>query len=291
MCRIFLSFDRPDNKSLIEEFIKQSHLSYKKNTPHLPKNHRDNGPHTDGAGFGVLRRGKWAVYKSTGNDPSEKMANGFLPHRGLPDGFLPHKGLPDGFLPRERELTIGHIRKKCPDYPGHISLQNTHPFSYKNHIMLHNGFLHDIDKHPTKYKGWVAPDLKKHIKGETDSEILFYIYLTFLRKHGSRKHRVGGLYMIEALREVLAKFAEEGHEVSANLVVSDGRFILVTRYLWTDVKKHKTPQHALSLYYDVCDGIVISSEPLTPEYRVIPENTALLIDINAETMMGYPIFI
>jgi predicted glutamine amidotransferase len=279
MCRIFLSFDRPDNKTLLENFIKQAHPSYRKNTPRLLKNPRDNGPHTDGAGFAVLRRGKWVVYKSIENDADSR-----LPRGGLPTGFLP-----TGFLPTERELTIGHIRKKCPDYPGHISIENTHPFSYRNHIMLHNGFLHDIDVHSTKYKGWVAPDLRKYIKGETDSEILFFIYLTYMRKHKSNQDKNGGFYMIETLREVLAKFIKEGHEVSANLIVSDGHFVLITRYLWT--KKHKTPQHALSLYYDVCDGIVISSEPVTEDYRVVPENTALLIDIKAETMMGYPIFI
>ena len=154
--------------------------------------------------------------------------------------------------------------------------------------MLHNGVLNVIDQHPTKYKGWVAPDLRKHIKGDTDSEILFFIYLTYMRKHRSNRDKNGGFYMIETLREVLAKFIEEGDEVSANLIVSDGDFVLITRYLSS--KKHKTPQHALSLYYDVCDGIVISSEPVTEDYRVVPENMALLIDIKAETMVAYPIF-
>jgi len=265
MCRIFLSINHSDNNSLIEKFIEQAHPGHKPNTPHLPKNSRDNGPHTDGTGFAVLSNAnahRWVIYKSVDN--------------AIPDGFRP------------KNITIGHIRKKCPNYPGDISLQNTHPFSYRNYIMVHNGFLHDIDTHPTKYKGWVAQDLQKHIKGETDSEIFFYIYLTFLRKHRSH-NRKNGFYLIDTLREVLAKFIEEGDEVSANLVLSDGSFILVTRYLWVDPKKHRKRQHALSLYCDVCDGIVISSEPLTPDYKVIPENTALLIDIKAETM--YSVFI
>ena len=263
MCRIFLSVDRADNKTLIEHFIRQTHPSYKKNTPRLT-NHRDNGPHKDGMGFAVFRQKKWVKYKSIDMDKPVV-----------------------GHEPRERELTIGHIRKMCSEYPGNISLLNTHPFSYRNYIMLHNGFLHDIYSHPTKYKEWIAEDLKKYIKGETDSEIFFYIYLTYLRKH--RSNRKNGSYLIETLREVLAQFASHRHEISANLILSDGHFILVTRYLWVNPKKHKTKQYALSLYYDISNGIVISSEPLTDDYHIVPENTALLIDIEASTMVAYVI--
>jgi predicted glutamine amidotransferase len=263
MCRIFLSFNRPDNHRLVEEFIKQGHINHKKHTP-LLKNHRDNGPHKDGTGFAVFRQHKWKIYKSISTQ------------------------MPEGFTPKQNELTIGHLRKKCKDFPGHISENNTHPFFYQNKVMLHNGFIHDIDSHPTKYYSCIDKDLLLHIKGETDTEILFFIYMTYLRKW---KRSNDGYYMIEALREMLAAFVEHKHQVSANIIFADSSYIVITRYLWANPKKHKTVQHALSLYYDVCDGIVISSEPVTEGYRIIPENTALLINIKRETMVAYPIIL
>jgi predicted glutamine amidotransferase len=140
------------------------------------------------------------------------------------------------------------------------------------------------------YKRWIDRDLQLHIKGETDSEIIFFIYLTFLRKYKPYGNRDGGgFYMIEALRQMFSKFIQLGHEVSANLIFANQSYIIITRYLWYDPKKHATKQHALSLYYSLCDGIVVSSEPLTTDYQLIPENTALLIDIEAETMVAYSI--
>jgi predicted glutamine amidotransferase len=255
MCRIFLSFDRKDTEVLIDNFIRQSHSSYKKNTPGL-NNHRDNGPHKDGIGFAILQK-KWVIYKSLHQSPID-------------------------FHPNNNDLIIGHLRKKCKDFPGHISENNTHPFYYKNQVMVHNGFLHDINVYKLHYTSWIAEDLLPHIKGETDSEIIFFIYLTFLRKESNTKYG-----LISAVKNMFSKFVELGHEISANIIFANNSYVLITRFLWHDPKKHYKKQHAPSLYYDVSDGIVISSEPLTSNYHIVPENMAFLIDIKHEIMTAH----
>jgi len=63
----------------------------------------------------------------------------------------------------------------------------------------------------------------------------------------------------------------------ANIIFADEKYIVVSRYsIFDDTfkEREKTP---LSLYYDNSDGVVISSEPITTNYKLIPENSILII--------------
>jgi predicted glutamine amidotransferase len=70
---------------------------------------------------------------------------------------------------------IGHVRKMTQ---GGVSLKNTHPFSYGNWTIAHNGSFCVDDREREAILASIAPALHAHIQGETDSELGAYVFLT-----------------------------------------------------------------------------------------------------------------
>jgi predicted glutamine amidotransferase len=89
-------------------------------------------------------------------------------------------------------LVIGHMRNaNIVDVPktvidGQLSAkyENAHPFYYKNQIFLHNGRL--ADAHLPTMRKWfqanILPEYWSNIKGYTDSECLFYLLLSTIKR-------------------------------------------------------------------------------------------------------------
>ena len=79
------------------------------------------------------------------------------------------------------ETVLAHVRRATN---GELSVLNCHPFQYGKWIMAHNGDIQDFPKHRTELLERVAPKLRRYILGETDSEVLFFMFLTHLSQHG-----------------------------------------------------------------------------------------------------------
>jgi len=83
-----------------------------------------------------------------------------------------------------REL-VGHI--ESPLFFTHLraaigsSVQQTncHPFRYDRWLFMHNGYLEGFAEVKRDLVLAVDPSLFPHIEGQTDSEIIFYLALTF----------------------------------------------------------------------------------------------------------------
>lgn len=74
---------------------------------------------------------------------------------------------------------VAHIRKATQ---GSHSILNSHPFQYGKWIFAHNGNIKDFDKVHPKLLALVDDDLKRYILGSTDSEMIFFILLSKLKK-------------------------------------------------------------------------------------------------------------
>lgn len=74
---------------------------------------------------------------------------------------------------------VAHIRKATH---GSLNILNSHPFQYGNWVFAHNGNLKNFDDYREKLLKYIDPKVKKFILGTTDSEILFYILLTLIKK-------------------------------------------------------------------------------------------------------------
>lgn len=81
------------------------------------------------------------------------------------------------------QTVMAHIRNATQ---GDVkSTVNCHPFQYGRWTFMHNGNIHDFDKHKEFLLKEIPLSLKKFILGSTDSEVIFYFLLTEMEKVGS----------------------------------------------------------------------------------------------------------
>ncbi|BBM87461.1 class II glutamine amidotransferase [Candidatus Uabimicrobium amorphum] len=78
------------------------------------------------------------------------------------------------------ETVIAHIRKATL---GPKNILNVHPFQFGKWAFVHNGNIENFEKHRRPLLAMVAPELRRFILGQTDSEIMFYLILSHLKQH------------------------------------------------------------------------------------------------------------
>jgi len=268
MCRVLYSLH--PSKNHIVQFLKQSdHLE--KHTPGIDSA-SDHNTHPDGFGLASsnlgrsLNLGRWSVFKSP--KLYKRVANLSPAIDQISQG----------------DVVIGHIRRVDSRYTR-VSRENTHPFYYRNRVFVHNGYLKDFDKHRSAIVRHIDPDLRSHIKGDTDSEVMFYLYLSILRKKESIMRDVVKLasshcypdndptptILRESMVDLFALLQEIVPAYMANIIYADKEYSVITR-------KSVGGLDAPSLYMNRTKrGVLISSEPITRSYDIVPENTCIII--------------
>lgn len=79
------------------------------------------------------------------------------------------------------DLIVGHVRAATV---GSLRAENTHPFRYREWLFAHTG---SIERYPLVRPRLLEsiPDfLQRNLRGDTDSEILFHVALSFLHDAG-----------------------------------------------------------------------------------------------------------
>ena len=256
MCRIFFIFHHVLSSKEMNHILSKR-TQQKKDTPFL-KNERDDGPHNDGFGIALQKNNRWKTIKK--ND------------------------LPMLKEIQESNIVVIHLRrnchlvKKCRVSNGKNTMENTHPFSYKDAIFAHNGNIVDFEKHKKHLRKFIADDLFRNIQGETDSEWIFFMFLTLLEKKDGKD-----MNFIHALLEQMIKNLQSVcDEFSLNIIFSNKDFSIITRYIHYDKTNYIKKQEPNSLYYDTSSGLVVSSEPISKKYTLIPENTAVYVEHSTE---------
>ena len=77
------------------------------------------------------------------------------------------------------DTVLAHIRKATQ---GDLNILNSHPFQYGQWVFAHNGNLKNYDQYRDKLLAEIDPELRSFILGTTDSEVLFYLLLTLIKK-------------------------------------------------------------------------------------------------------------
>lgn len=169
-----------------------------------------------------------------------------------------------------------------------IQQTNCHPFRYKNWIFMHNGFLADFITFKRDLTFAVDPSLYPHIRGTTDSEVLFHLALTF------------GLMddPVHAIAETIRLVEKVGGEhnvlfpMQGTIAVADGSQVWAFRY--SSSGRSRTLFYSVdietmrTLYPDVerlkvfgKHAHVVVSEPLTDlpgAFTEVPESTVVMLD-------------
>lgn len=95
------------------------------------------------------------------------------------------------------ETVLAHIRRATQ---GPLSVLNSHPFQHGRWVFAHNGDIPDFARCREALEGEIAPRLRRFILGETDSERLFFLFLSEL----SRRVAPRGLSEDLPLEDVIA---------------------------------------------------------------------------------------
>lgn len=78
------------------------------------------------------------------------------------------------------QTVVAHVRRATQ---GVKSSLNSHPFQYGPWIFAHNGNVKGFSELREALVQKISPDLQRFILGDTDSEVLFYLFLTCMQRH------------------------------------------------------------------------------------------------------------
>ncbi|HEX5859355.1 MAG TPA: class II glutamine amidotransferase [Microbacterium sp.] len=182
-------------------------------------------------------------------------------------------------------LFFSHVRAA-----GGPPIQNTncHPFRYENHLFMHNGFLSGFASVKRDLTFAIDPSLYPHVRGTTDSEVLFHLALTL------------GLIddPVTAMRHTVRMVESVGRDhgvpfpMQGTMAVSDGETIWGFRYSTqgrsrslfhsadiSTLRRLYPDSERLELFGDTAHVVV--SEPLNDlpgAFVEVPESTVAILD-------------
>jgi predicted glutamine amidotransferase len=127
----------------------------------------------------------------------------------------------DALIAQVRLATVGAPRT-----------ENTHPFRYRQWLFANTGTVESFAKLRGRLAESLPQFLQRDVRGETDSELLFHLFLSFLHDSGELdRPQVGAPSARAALRSTLALVdrlcAEEGAAPTAlNVLISNPEYLL-----------------------------------------------------------------
>lgn len=176
---------------------------------------------------------------------------------------------------------LAHVRASNV---GDVSLNNCHPFTYKNYSFAHNGIIKKFNDIKLALINKLDKKLFVAINGQTDSEHLFFLIMHFLSS--SRNLTLEGA-VIKTFSWIIAQQQQdESAFAKLNIVISDGSTILATRFSSKGKASLsltyclKTPELLENKSYSDA-SVIISSEELTDisdMWKIVPHNSYVIFD-------------
>ena len=236
MCRLLFMKTTCKVRYNIQQFKNQKDtLKY---TPCL-NNEIDADYHQDGMGFAWFIDSHWYIEKSVDSD--------------IPISYS---------MIDLSQYVIGHLRHKG-NCQGEKSYVNTHPFQWQSYLFCHNGFIQNFKECESMLASHILPCYEKERKGNTDSELLFYVLLSLLESQKTMKQSILSLDQL---------LTQHSIHYYGNFIWTNASFCYITRLT-------NTMKEPCSLYMDL-DSLLISSEPITQSFELVPAQTILEINLS-----------
>lgn len=179
-------------------------------------------------------------------------------------------------------LFLAHVRATTGTP---IQQTNCHPFCYKQWLFVHNGLIRHYDRMRRDLAFAIDPALFPRIEGTTDSELMFYLAITF----GLESEPIAALERMTGFVEEVGRQHDVEHPMQMSLGVSDGKRLYAVRYssegrsrsLYHSrhVAALKEVNPGLSRFSD--DSVAVVSEPLSDMSEMwegVPESSIVVID-------------
>jgi glutamine amidotransferase len=192
------------------------------------------------------------------------------------------------------ETVLAHVRKATQ---GNVNVLNCHPFQYGRYTFAHNGDIPNFEAKRRAVLDAIMPRLRGFILGDTDSEAIFYLFLSQLSVYGPLTSRLGVEEVGAALKATQSVVRELCDEADARalltMVVTDGTAMAAVQggkelYFST----HKTrcaDRDACPHLSEVCESpsasgnvnhFLVSSEPLEGENVWTPLGEGELVGVD-----------
>jgi glutamine amidotransferase len=178
-------------------------------------------------------------------------------------------------------LFLAHIRAATV---GAVQRSNCHPFSYEKWLFVHNGSIDGFETIRRDLMFAVAPELFNEIEGSTDSELMFFLALTF----GMAGDVVSGIARMAGFVEAVGRKHGIEHPLQMTLGIGDGENLYAVRYSSIGQSRslfHSKDTDALQDVTPEADRVssqtvAVVSEPLTglaDAWQEVPEASFLTI--------------
>lgn len=127
------------------------------------------------------------------------------------------------------DVLVGHVRHATV---GSLRTENTHPFRYRLWLFAQTGTIEGFDQLRERLFESQPEFLRRNVRGETDSELFFYLFLSFLHDaghlndtHVAPEHVRAALNASISLVDRLS--AEEGFgENRGDILVTNGEHLI-----------------------------------------------------------------
>lgn len=177
------------------------------------------------------------------------------------------------------ETVLAHVRQATQ---GPNNVLNCHPFQYGPWVGAHNGDVPNLQQRRQELSECIAPTFRRYVLGDTDSELIFFMFITELARRGSLFDVSDVAQVFGALNSTAEKVRAvcdtDAHKSTLTLLVTNGRCLVALqggKPLMFSTHKRRCPERAsCGSFGRACeqpsdDGIVnhfiVSSERLQGE--------------------------
>jgi predicted glutamine amidotransferase len=163
----------------------------------------------------------------------------------------------------ESKMFLAHVRSSTG---GAVQQTNCHPFRFGKWLFMHNGEIHGWLQVKRDLAMAVDPALFTSIEGTTDSELMFYIALTF----GLEKDPPGAVAKMVGLVEKVARSHGIDKAIQMTLAIADGVRIWFFRYASPGCKPG-------SLYFSTDIRELRKLYPDVPRFKQVADETRMVV--------------
>jgi predicted glutamine amidotransferase len=194
----------------------------------------------------------------------------------------------------ESPLFLAHVRATTGTP---VQQTNCHPFRHGRWIFVHNGYIEDYARLRRELLLAVDPDLFPSIEGTTDSELLFFLALTF----GLDDEPLAALERMAGFVEETGRRHGVEDPLQMTVGVSDGERLYAVRYASGDVENSlyvSNEAHDVRLLYPENERLAhmsdearaVVSEPLGSLpgiWREVPPSSAVIVQPGADEQVAF----
>ena len=221
------------------------------------------------------------------------------------DGEVLHKKRPQSPAPAQwssmveglrSNIAIAHVRTATI---GDARADNTHPFRMRQWLCAHGGSIGGFEAVRERLLESIPDFLRRNIRGDTDSEHLFHIILSFLHDGGALDHGepaddavVGA---IRATARLVDRLVSEvgAPEPDLNLALTNGRHLYfftrggpacVVRRQHMPMRESDANQSPQPSVDDVRYALIVTGigDSVPPGYEALPSGQITVIDRNLQ---------